>query len=239
MKMPCLRASSRNAASDVSASSSCDGGEQPLALDLHDVGHLGRLHVIGAGRFRFADQAHGGIEIGGGSRPERIWIIAALKVAGVLLMRCCSFACQQRIELAGMFQGMQVVAAADMHAADEYLRHRHRARRALHHGLPFGASRHIDFLEVDALAFQQSLGRMAIGAPAGGINFNGGHVRALIGYRRFTLLHSIWECARARQPGRKPARRHAPRRPGAARGRRYRRWRRRLAHRPPARSGGL
>ena len=41
-----------------------DSGEQPLALDLHDVGHLGRLHIVGAGGLGFADQTHGGIEIG-------------------------------------------------------------------------------------------------------------------------------------------------------------------------------
>ncbi len=41
-----------------------DRGEQPVALDLHDVGHFGGEHVIGAAVFGFLDQAHGRIEIG-------------------------------------------------------------------------------------------------------------------------------------------------------------------------------
>jgi hypothetical protein len=40
-----------------------DGREQFLARHLHDVGHLGRLHVIGAGLFRLADQRRRRIEI--------------------------------------------------------------------------------------------------------------------------------------------------------------------------------
>src|ERR1017187_5282451 len=47
-----------------------DVGESPLALDLHDVGHFRRQHVIGAGRLRLADHAYGGIDIGGGRQAR-------------------------------------------------------------------------------------------------------------------------------------------------------------------------
>src|SRR6185437_2218985 len=47
-----------------------DGSEQPLAFDLHDVGHFRRLHVFGACRLCFADEPHGGFDIGGGREPR-------------------------------------------------------------------------------------------------------------------------------------------------------------------------
>src|SRR6267154_2707342 len=42
-----------------------DRGKQTLAPDLHDVGHLGREHVIGAAGLGLADELDRGIEIGG------------------------------------------------------------------------------------------------------------------------------------------------------------------------------
>src|SRR6202142_3665320 len=63
-----------------------------------------------------------------------------------------------------------------MRGADENLRHGHAAIRTLDHfvaALPIAAE--VDFGEVDALAFQQGLGRVAIGAIAGGINFDKRH----------------------------------------------------------------
>src|SRR5665213_144394 len=47
-----------------------DGGKQPLALDFHDVGHFGRLHIVGAGGLRFADQARRLVEIGRRIEPR-------------------------------------------------------------------------------------------------------------------------------------------------------------------------
>src|SRR5258708_14471093 len=41
-----------------------DRREQPLAVDLQDVGHLGREHVVGAGALGLLDQPHCRIEIG-------------------------------------------------------------------------------------------------------------------------------------------------------------------------------
>ena len=41
-----------------------DGREHALAPDVHDVGHLGRLYIVGAGRLGVADQLDGGLEIG-------------------------------------------------------------------------------------------------------------------------------------------------------------------------------
>ena len=41
-----------------------DRGEQPLAPQIDDVGHLRRLHIVGAGGLRLTDQPHGGLEIG-------------------------------------------------------------------------------------------------------------------------------------------------------------------------------
>ena len=48
--MPSLRASSRNGGEAGIVLLGRDRGKQPLALGLHDVGHLRRLHIVGAGR---------------------------------------------------------------------------------------------------------------------------------------------------------------------------------------------
>ena len=46
-----------------------DRGEQLLALGSQDVGHFRRLHVFGAGGFRLADHARGGLDIGARRQP--------------------------------------------------------------------------------------------------------------------------------------------------------------------------
>ncbi len=43
----------------------CDRRKQPLALDLENVGHLRRKHVVGAAVLGLADQLQRGIEVGG------------------------------------------------------------------------------------------------------------------------------------------------------------------------------
>ena len=91
-----------------------------------------------------------------GVRPDRIWIIAALKVAAA--HADCPVAGEQRIELAGALERMQVVAAADMHGADENLRHRHAAIRPLDHlvaPLPIAAD--VDFVKATPLRFSRAL----------------------------------------------------------------------------------
>src|SRR5262245_25784539 len=41
-----------------------DTGKHALAPDVHDVGHLRRLHIVGAGRLGVANQLDGGLEVG-------------------------------------------------------------------------------------------------------------------------------------------------------------------------------
>src|SRR6185503_15166246 len=92
-----------------------------------------------------------------------------------------SFAGEERIELAGRIELMQVVAAADMHCADEDLRNRIAAVRPFHHlAAQVPVSADVDLLEVDALAFQQGLGGVAIGAIPGGVDFDRRHLRVYV-----------------------------------------------------------
>src|SRR3569623_484781 len=87
-----------------------------------------------------------------------------------------SFAGKQGIELARGIERVQVVGAADMHCADEDLRNRIAAVRPVHHLAAQGAvGADVDLMEVDALAFQQGLGGVAIGAVPGGVDFESGH----------------------------------------------------------------
>ena len=69
------------------------------------------------------------------------------------------------VELAGIVELMQFVAAADMHAADENLRHGIARRwRARSSSRAARGRRDVDLGEGDALAVQQGLGGVAIGA---------------------------------------------------------------------------
>ena len=45
-----------------------DGGEQLLARALHDVGHLGRLHIVGAAGLGLADHLRGRVHVTAGVR---------------------------------------------------------------------------------------------------------------------------------------------------------------------------
>ena len=63
-KIASLRASSRKRGQGRVLFFGEDSGEQALALDLHDVGHFRRQHVIGAAALRLADQPR---------RPPRDW----------------------------------------------------------------------------------------------------------------------------------------------------------------------
>jgi hypothetical protein len=47
-----------------------DCGEQPLALELQDVGHFRREHIVGAAVLGLADQLHGGVEVGLRAEPR-------------------------------------------------------------------------------------------------------------------------------------------------------------------------
>ena len=156
-----------------------DRGEQPLALDLQDVGHLRRLHVVGAAVLGLLDQLHRGVEIGVRRQPR-----AHLHQAGGEGRPCRAHdaftraservaAAEQRIELAGPLERVEIVAAADMGRADENLRHGHASLRARHHvASPFRIAAHVDLGELDPFARQQPLGGVAIGAIAGGVNLD-------------------------------------------------------------------
>ena len=106
--MPSLRASSRKVGERGVALLLDDHGEQLLALERQDVGHLGRLHVVGAAALGLADQLDRGVEIGVRVQPgahlhERDREGGALRghadglVAGA----------QQRIELAGFLERVE------------------------------------------------------------------------------------------------------------------------------------
>src|SRR5262245_55511105 len=74
---------------------------------------------------------------------------------------------------------MEVVVAADMSRADVYLRHCHADVRAHHHLAardPITAN--VDLCEGDTLVRQEPLGGDAVGAVAGGVNLDLGHVRS-------------------------------------------------------------
>src|SRR5579872_6548387 len=84
---------------------------------------------------------------------------------------------QQRIELTGLVEGIEIVAAADMGRADEYLRKCAASVGARDHLLafvPVGAD--VDLMKAYALTAEQFLGVEAIRAVANGIDIDSGHV---------------------------------------------------------------
>ena len=83
---------------------------------------------------------------------------------------------QQRIKLARPLQGGKLIIAAHMGRTDENLGHGHASIRARHHlASALRIAAHVDLRELDALACQQPLGGMAIGAIAGRVNCDFGH----------------------------------------------------------------
>src|SRR5829696_8683236 len=83
---------------------------------------------------------------------------------------------QHRIELAGVLERVEIVAAADRLAVDEDLRHRGPSFRFLRHFNPLARLHHdIDFLELNALLIKEPLGTCAIRAPGAGIDDDFGH----------------------------------------------------------------
>src|SRR5262249_13001766 len=112
-----------------------------------------------------------------------------------------------------------------MGRADEDLRHgRPPVRPSYHVAAPFRIAAHVDLIERDALARQQSLRGVAVGTVAGGINLD--HDAAL----KLTDCF-IWERGSPPQPGRTPARRRRWRPPATTRVRRRERSRPRQARR--------
>ena len=114
--MPSSRASSRKAASVGSFSSGTIVANSRSRLTLHDVGHLGRLHVVGAAvlaprsiSFTAASRLAGRRAAPSASGPGR-----RLKVELPVLMRCLAQRREQRIELAVVLERIEFVAAADM-----------------------------------------------------------------------------------------------------------------------------
>ena len=133
------------------------GGEVAHGADPHLLaGPLGRLH-----------QGHARI-LGGPQPRDRIddEQLGLLQGSGS----------QQRIELAGALEGMQVIATAHVLAVDEGLGHAAAAAALGGHG---GAGRLIaidgELGVADALAIEQGLGPHAEGAGAPGVDLHGCH----------------------------------------------------------------
>src|SRR6478609_2965581 len=110
---------------------------------------------------------------------------------------------QQRIEASGAVERHQLVAAADMPAADENLRHRGASARAADRLLALGgAMRRVDLAERHVLAAEQVHGARAVGTPWLSVDFDLGH-RGLL-----PVTESGFGADRARCPQRR--RRSAP-----------------------------
>src|ERR1700678_172179 len=84
--------------------------------------------------------------------------------------------CQQRIEFAGLLEGIEIVASADIRLAHEYLRHGLAALRLRFHlGARVAVGEHVDFLDLGAFFLQELLGPNAIGADGRGVHSNALH----------------------------------------------------------------
>src|SRR5579863_3578914 len=119
---------------------------------------------------------------------------------------------EQRIELAGLFERVKLVAAANVHRADKDLRKRGAAVRALHHLLAhLRIAAGVNLTEVYALARKKFFRPVTILARLQGIDFDRSHNDPL------NPAFLIWMFVPGRQPGQTPARR---------------RWRRLLATAP-------
>src|SRR5690349_11564759 len=83
---------------------------------------------------------------------------------------------QLGVELAGAVEGVEIVAAADVLAVDEDLRHAGAAVGARDHFLALRAVLDdVDVLVLDALALQQALRTRAVGAEHRAVDLNAGH----------------------------------------------------------------
>src|SRR5512137_1720823 len=74
---------------------------------------------------------------------------------------------EQLVELAGLVECIEVVESADVAVADKDLGNGAPPGTALQHGIALGRILvHLDLTEGDALALEQRLGALAVGAPA-------------------------------------------------------------------------
>src|SRR5262245_1278826 len=93
---------------------------------------------------------------------------------------------QQRVELAGSLQRVELVGATDVRVADPDLRHRGAPASPLDEGFAsFPITADVDLLESRPLLGQQALGPMAIGAEGRGVDRDFRHAR------RGPLWHSL------------------------------------------------
>src|SRR5258707_1328993 len=100
-----------------------------------------------------------------------------MSTAGRSLPSCRAFRrrVEQRIELAGFIEGVEIVAAADMGGADEDLRHRAASLGALDHGVAqLAIAADVEFGERYALFVEQFFRPLAVGAIRRGVDFDGG-----------------------------------------------------------------
>ena len=174
--MPSLRASSRKRGERGVGFFLDDGREQLLALGRQDVGHFRRLHVIGAGALGLADHAHRGVDIGRRRQARAHLDHRRLEGAGAHA-RCPVRPRAAASSLPARSSACSSSLPPTCSRADEDLRHGHAVRcaRSIISSRRCQSRADVDFGEGDALALQQRLGRVAIGAIAGGVDFDGRH----------------------------------------------------------------
>src|SRR5260370_23468195 len=94
------------------------------------------------------------------------------------------------MEPAGAVEIVELFETGDMGRADENLRHGHASIRAFNHPASFlVVPGHVDLGEGHALPDQERLGGAAIGAIAGGVDFDTGHFN----YNVLERFHIDWK----------------------------------------------
>ena len=164
-----------------------DRRQQARAVELHDVGHLGRLHVAGAAGCCLADERGRGRYVLSDVAPrahlhkadaERLFCV---RHVGSHLSRAApraapAQAASSRSSLPCALERVEVVAAADVLIADPDLRHRVAAAGLGAHLGAQLALADVDLLECrNALLAQELLCHVAVGAKAGRVDSDLGH----------------------------------------------------------------
>ncbi len=160
-----------------------DGRHETGAIDLHDIRHLGREHIVGPALFGLGDQRCRRADIGL-RHPRRTHLDETDPKGRNLVIRRdhgrSSFLVrEQRIEPACLFERIEIIAAADMGRSDENLRDQRAAVGASDHlGPGLRVAGDVDLGESDTLATQQVLrgskslecrSRQGPWRPAGGV----------------------------------------------------------------------
>src|SRR5262249_17938369 len=179
-KMPSLRASSRNAASVASLSSGTIVANSRSRLISKTLVISGVRTYSAPAFWACSMSLIASSRLACGDRPARICTRPAVNVALAVGMQRAfyqyprrSVPPKQQTNLARTIEGEEIIIAAYMGRADEDLRHgRPPIRPSYHVAAPFRIAAHVDLIERDALARQQSLRGVAVGTVAGGINLD-------------------------------------------------------------------